>query len=171
MAERERTLARIEEKQARLSNFLQQTKSRVLHSEDTVRAVARAETRVIQQETRRRLDQGSSLIPKPTAAARRDERPGSKGWRRVAGVKSARDVAAELGHEVFSELSETMVRPLMNPPPLPPLSLLPLSLPLSLYFLFLSFPLSLPLSFTPPRSIPRPLSLCFPPPLTTCQIP
>ena len=112
VAERERTLLRMAEKQAKLDDFLQQTKTRVMASEDMGRAVAKAEARIVQDQTRRRIDQVSGLIPKPTAGATRregGERPRGKGWRRGAGVRSAKDVAAELGSEVVSELSETMV--------------------------------------------------------------
>ena len=102
----------MQEKQTRLNNFIQQTKTRVLASEDSIRAVARAETQIVQEETRRRLDQGSSLIPRPTSAASRRQDAGlqgSKGAKRGLGVKNARDVAAELGSDVFDELSEAMM--------------------------------------------------------------
>lgn len=103
----------MQEKQTRLNNFIQQTRTRVLASEDSIRAVARAETQIVQEETRRRLDQGSTLIPRPTTAAPRRHGSmglqGKEGAKRGPGVKNARDVAAELGSDVFDELSETMM--------------------------------------------------------------
>lgn len=123
VSERQRTLKRIDEKESRLSSFLEQTKARVSACEDSIKELAKAEALVAHEKTKRRLNQSVCLIPKPTAAlpaeradaesrmdGRGKARGGSRGGTRASSAKSAKDIAAELGREVFSDLSEVQVK-------------------------------------------------------------
>jgi hypothetical protein len=124
VAERERTLQRIEEKQSKLENFLQRTKARVTASESSLKVVAKAEAMIAQEKTRRRLDQSVSLIPKPSAAlhAKRTREadtvarhPDSAGkcrqdTRQSAQARSATAIASEMGEEIVSNVTESVVR-------------------------------------------------------------
>jgi hypothetical protein len=124
VAERERTLQRIEEKQSRIDTFLQRTKARVTATECSLKVVAKAEAILAQEKTRRRLDQSVSLIPKPSSAlhakrsrendadVRRSDCAG-KGRDEARGniqARSAKDIACELGDDILTGLAEARVR-------------------------------------------------------------
>ncbi len=125
VAERERTMQRIEEKQSRIDTFLQRTKARVTATECSLKVVAKAEAILAQEKTRRRLDQSVSLIPKPSSAlhakrlrendadARRSDCTGKEGRGEARGsmhARSAKDIACELGEDILSGLAEARVR-------------------------------------------------------------